>query len=193
MLKITKIFYSIQGEGSFNGTATIFVRLHGCNLACSFCDDELHRGDAYETLHADELLVRLQSYPGNTIVFTGGEPTLYDLTSTITLLQQNGYFVCIETNGYNLQHVANANWITYSPKNLNKLLKDGFNEVKFIVSRETDISKILNYHADMPLYIQPENERHTPHHENVRFCIGLVEQYPRFKLSIQMHKFLGIE
>ncbi len=193
MLKVSSIFYSIQGEGTYTGTACVFIRLYGCNLSCGFCDDELHKTTMQEMSY-DEILSQVQAYPAKHIIITGGEPTIYVLNPFITLLQQKGYYVCIETNGYNFQNVKNADWITYSPKEWDDICEEGFNELKFIVSKDSPVEKLLHLECLQPIYIQPQNFMHKPNMENVRFCVELVKKYPqKFKLSLQMHKFIGVE
>jgi len=193
MHKITKIFYSIQGEGTLHGTASIFVRFHGCNLDCHFCDDEYHTQDNYHTISTQALIDALKKYPSKTVILTGGEPSIYELNNMISALKVAGYYVCVETNGYNLQNIEKANWITYSPKDLENIHNDGFSEIKFIVNTQTDMTHILNLKTPKTIYIQPENNFETPNMNNVKHCIKLVEKHPHLKLSVQLHKFLGIE
>jgi organic radical activating enzyme len=108
-------------------------------------------------------------------------------------LKDQGYFVAIETNGYKLENVSNADWITYSPKNWDDINMDGFSEVKFIVNSSCDIQKILNFETNKQIYIQPQNNMDTPDMENMKFCIDLVQNNPHLKLSPQLHKLLEIE
>ncbi|AFL69260.1 7-carboxy-7-deazaguanine synthase QueE [Sulfurospirillum barnesii] len=192
MLKVVEIFYSIQGEGTQVGVPSIFIRLHGCNLSCSFCDEELHKG-AYEELSFEAVLERIQTYLSMNVIITGGEPTLYDLRDFIAFLQGHGYFVAVETNGFRFSHIANANWITYSPKEWNHIAQEGFHEVKFVVGKNAPLEKILEFKSDKPIFIQPQNESDKPNFENVAFCVEFVKKYPRFILSVQLHKFLGVE
>lgn len=192
MLKVVEIFYSIQGEGMQVGVPSIFIRLYGCNLSCSFCDEELHKG-AYEELSFEALLERIKAYPSMNVIITGGEPSIYNLNGFIEFLQAHMYAVSVETNGYNFSNIASANWITYSPKDWNHIAKHGYDEVKFIVSKGSDVSKLLDFKSYKPLFIQPQNDAHTPNQENLAFCIALVKANPRFILSVQLHKFLGVE
>ncbi|WP_331774586.1 7-carboxy-7-deazaguanine synthase QueE [Sulfurospirillum sp. 1612] len=191
MLKVVEIFYSIQGEGTYSGVPSIFIRLHGCNLACSFCDDALHKGD-YKSYRYEEVLNAIQDYPAKRVIITGGEPSITDLNAFIKFLQAKDYYVCVETNGFKLDHIKAADWITYSPKDWDALLTQGYNEIKFIVSREDDTQKITNFKSDGPIYIQPLNFFDKPDMENLDFCIELAKAHPQLKLSIQMHKFLGV-
>ncbi len=192
ILKIVEIFYSIQGEGSQVGIPCIFIRFYGCNLACSFCDEKLHKG-TYEELGYEVLLQKIEIYPSKYIVLTGGEPSLYVLNPLIKTLQDKGYFVAVETNGYCFENISQANWITYSPKDWRNIAIKGYSEVKFIVNQHSPIDKIKAFEHEKPLFIQPQNEQEKPDLANLAFCIDFVKKNPRFILSVQLHKFLGVE
>ena len=192
MLKIVDIFYSIQGEGKFSGYPCVFIRLHGCNLDCHFCDEDLHKG-SFESKVSKEILENIKKYPTKQVVITGGEPSLNDINGFIDALHVEGYHVAVESNGYKFEHIKNADWITYSPKDWNALHVDGFNEYKFIVEKNSDIEKILHVKSDKPIYIQPQNHKDSVDEINTNFCIELVKKYPHFRLSVQLHKYLGVE
>ena len=72
--KINEIFYSLQGEGYFTGVPAIFIRFSGCNLRCPFCDTDHH---SYTEMTAEEIAQAISEYPAETIILTGGEPTLF--------------------------------------------------------------------------------------------------------------------
>jgi len=190
-LKTTAIFYSIQGEATYSGTASIFIRLHGCNLSCSFCDDDLHTKEYCEKSF-DEILDEIERFTCKRVIITGGEPSIYDLNPFIEYLQDRDYFISIETNGYKLSNISKANWITYSPKDWSNILEDGFDEYKFIVGADSDISPILELKSNKPIYIQPMNYFSEPNMDSVRRCVEIVLKYPHLKLSVQLHKFLGL-
>lgn len=192
MLKVVEIFYSIQGEGAQVGVPCIFIRLHGCNLSCSFCDEDLHKG-AFAELGFSDILKQLKQFPSHHVVITGGEPTLYDLNGFIELLQAHMYSVAVETNGYNFSNVSSANWVTYSPKDWDKIANFGYDEVKFVVNPKSKIEKILNFKSYKPVFIQPQNDKDKPNLENLNFCISFVKNHPNYILSVQLHKFLGVE
>ena len=193
MLKVSSIFYSIQGEGTHTGRAFVFVRLYGCNLTCDFCDDELHKTTMRE-MSFDEVYAEIAKYPAKSVIITGGEPTIYDLNSFIAYLHKRDYFVSVETNGYMFDNIRTADWITYSPKAWDDVKAEGFHELKFIVDKSSPVEKLLALESDKPLYVQPQNFMHKPNMENVHFCVELVKKYPqKFLLSLQMHKFIGVD
>ena len=192
MIKIVEIFYSIQGEGKFSGYPCVFVRLHGCNLDCSFCDEPLHKG-SFESKTSKELIEQIKKYPTKQVVITGGEPSLNNINKFIDALHVEGYYVAIETNGYRFEHIKNADWITYSPKDWNSLHVEGFSEYKFVVGVDSDIEKIISINSKKPIFIQPINFKDRVNKVNTDFCIELVKKYPHFRLSVQLHKYLGVE
>ena len=191
MLKISEIFYSIQGEGYFVGSASIFIRMYACDLKCGFCDDTSHR-ESYKEYGFEDVLEEIKIFEAKNIVITGGEPSQYNLNDFIIFLKNRGYFVNCETNGLNLNNIKNSDWITYSPKNLNKILRDGFNEIKFLIDKnDANISEIIEFDSKVPMYLQPINFLDTPNMENLKFCVELVKKYPKFRLSPQIHKLIG--
>jgi organic radical activating enzyme len=191
-LKVTTIFYSIQGEATHIGKPSIFIRLYGCNLKCSFCDDLLHK-EHYTLYKYEDILSKISQYPAKQIVITGGEPSIQNLNEFIELLQKNNYYVSVETNGYNFNNIHQANWITYSPKDWTHIDPSYADEFKFVVNEHTDITPILELKTNQTVYIQPENNIHRPNMQNINHCIKLIKKYPHLKLSIQMHKFLQIQ
>ncbi len=98
-MNITEIYYSIQGESSYVGLPSIFVRLAGCNLNCSYCDTSYARQNGYK-LELLELYARLEKYSCKLVVITGGEPLLQtEVLPFCEGLIKNGYRVLLETNG----------------------------------------------------------------------------------------------
>lgn len=117
--RVCEIFESFQGEGVYAGLPCVFVRMHGCNLSCSFCDEPLHKGKVYEELSELEILERFEVFGLDHMVITGGEPTLQDLQCLIKLAASRSsskYKVHIETNGFDLSQTVGAFHTTYSPK-----------------------------------------------------------------------------
>jgi 7-carboxy-7-deazaguanine synthase len=98
-LLVNEIFFSIQGESLFNGLATVFVRLGGCNLKCSYCDTK-YAWQEGKTIDTDEIVKRVSSYKCRLVEITGGEPLLQDETPRlIDILLEKDYTVLLETNG----------------------------------------------------------------------------------------------
>lgn len=97
-LSVHSVFYTIQGEGPFCGTPSVFIRLAGCNLQCPGCDTDYTSNRADTSPRA--LLDKVREYqPGGLVVITGGEPFRQDITRLLNVLTDAGYYVQIETNG----------------------------------------------------------------------------------------------
>jgi 7-carboxy-7-deazaguanine synthase len=99
MLRITEIFFSIQGESSHAGRPCVFVRLTGCNLRCTWCDSEYTFAGG-ERMSIDDVVARVESYGCNLVEITGGEPLAQkEAFELIERLCSDGFEVLIETSG----------------------------------------------------------------------------------------------
>jgi organic radical activating enzyme len=192
---INEWFYSLQGEGVRAGTANLFLRFSACNLQCSKetegfdCDTEFTSGKKFT---ASEILGHLQALKAETdwIVLTGGEPSLQLDDDLIDRLRAEGYKLAIETNGTNLIS-PKIDWITVSPKSAEHTLKQKIaHEVKYVRAHGMQIPK-TSIEAQHYL-ISPAFEGDRLPRENLEWCIQLVKENPRWRLSLQTHKFLQI-
>lgn len=99
-MKVVEIFESIQGESTWVGRPCVFVRLSGCNLACSYCDTPQARNGAGVDMEVEEVLERIRAYPPRVVELTGGEPLLQtEVPQLAERLLDAGYAVLCETNG----------------------------------------------------------------------------------------------
>ena len=189
--RVNEIFYSIQGEGRFAGYPAVFVRFSGCNLACTWCDTDHEHG---EEMSRDELEnavgVLLKGHKGAIVVLTGGEPAL-QLREDEPLFCTFKTLVCIETKG--TQPVPGwVEWITVSPKNelpLREIVPTP-SELKFVFEPEHIPYYLSMQEADCRLSIQPLARRDGT--TNLREALEFVLAHPRFKLSVQLHKLIGV-
>ncbi len=191
---INEWFLSLQGEGVRAGTPNIFLRFGNCNLRCSTkregfdCDTEFTSGRRW-TL--DEIMTHLKelgSCPW--IILTGGEPALQVDDELIDRLRNEGYKLAIETNG--TQNISQKiDWITVSPKVAEHALKQRTaHEVKYVRSYGMGIPQTV---VEAQHYlISPAFEGNILPTRNLEWCMQLVKENPRWRLSIQMHKFWGI-
>ncbi|ACC98190.1 Putative 6- pyruvoyltetrahydropterin 2-reductase [Elusimicrobium minutum Pei191] len=188
--KLTEIFYSLQGEGMYTGTAAVFVRLSGCLMGCSFCDTDFKENFV---MTSEEIIKEVKKYPSKIVIITGGEPAEQDICALIKSLKQAGLKVHIETNGsiyFDAQGVDN---LTVSPKTYvdPNMLKSA-HVIKIVVGQDTDISdlkKYFNYASEGRLiYLQPESNKQ----ENIDLCVKLIKENPFLRLSLQTHKFAKI-
>jgi len=189
--RVNEIFYSIQGEGQFAGTPAVFVRFSGCNLACPWCDTDHASG---EEMTRDELENAvgelLKDHEGAIVVLTGGEPAL-QLREDEPLFRQFKTLVCIETNG--TRPVPGwVEWITVSPKNELPLrdVVPAPSELKFVFEPEHIPYYLSMREADCRLSIQPLARRDGT--TNLREALEFVLAHPKFKLSVQLHKLIGV-
>lgn len=193
--KINEWFFSLQGEGVRSGTANHFLRFSGCNLQCSKetegfdCDTEFVSGERWT---ADQIITHLKSQSPSCdwIILTGGEPTLQIDNELLDALKVAGFKLAIETNG--LREVPSTiDWITVSPKTAEHTLKQRHaNEVKYVRSYGMGIPQ-TSVTADHYL-ISPAFEGSYLPPQNLEWCLKLVKENPRWRLSLQTHKFMKI-
>jgi radical SAM domain protein len=186
------IFKSIQGEGYNCGKSAVFIRLAGCNMIprCQFCDEKF---DDSEELEEQEILERVIKFaPFAMVVITGGEPTAQNLTDLVNLLKSNNFYVSIETNGMN-KIDYNLDWITCSPKNEKVNIKE-VNELKFVVDKSCEEMNLFidavssNVKHDY-VYLQPESNKNSM----ISNCVEMISENSDYRLSLQIHKIIGIE
>jgi len=219
--KINEIFESLQGEGSFTGQPSIFIRLQGCPVGCSWCDtkhtwdialsDEVTKevmlAKSQETpqwagLSVEQVLALVveRGYNAKHVVITGGEPCMVDLTALCHAFEKLSYSTQVETSGTFEILVSNKCWVTVSPKInmrggypiLNSAMKRA-NEIKHPIATEQhvdDLKTLLAEHhiANTPVYLQPISQKPRATELAIETCIA-----NNWRLSVQVHKYLGIE
>jgi organic radical activating enzyme len=191
-LKVNEIFYSIQGEGARAGEPSIFVRLSGCDLKCSFCDTEFASG---KEMTLEQLANELKAYGRcKWIVWTGGEPMLQLNDDVISYFHSRGYKQSIESNG-NHPIPRSLDWIVVSPKVAEHVLKrhfpNGVDELRYV--RHAGHKAVPEPSvAAKHYYLSPIFNGNTPDVANVRHCLELCLQNPQWKLSLQLHKLIGV-
>ncbi len=214
-LFVQEIFPTLQGEGPLAGVPAIFIRLGGCNLACSFCDTEF---ESFVEMRLEEIVskasgFRLQASAKNDptpearsltpslIVITGGEPLRQNITPLCEALIAEGFTIQIETNGTLWRPLPEAVRVVVSPKNtgigyqpLRPDIAARAEAIKFIISATDPLyNSIANLtpHAT-PIYVQPMDEIDTTKNaDNVQRCLEIAQQTGA-RLSLQLHKMLDI-
>ncbi|HIZ25803.1 radical SAM protein [Barnesiella sp. An55] len=192
-MRVNEIFYSLQGEGRFTGTAAVFVRLSGCNLRCSFCDT---RHETYTSLTEDEIVRQVVAYPSPHVVITGGEPTLQLTQSLVDKLHEAGRFIQIETNGsipLDSELVRAIDWITCSPKELP--VKIGRVDELKVVYEGQDMTpyETMGQEYRAVLSLQPCDTGDEA--RNVQLldeAVCYIQAHPQWRLSLQTHKLIHI-
>lgn len=202
VLEVKHIFPTLQGEGPYTGWPAVFVRLGGCNLACTFCDTDFE-GYANQTLA--EIVAQVKKLAGNTrklVVITGGEPLRQNIAPLCDALLKEDLKVQIETNGTLYRELPQGVEIVCSPKNTGQgyfpVREDLLKRVgafKFLISaRDVHYNHVGEVgQGDTPVYVQPMDEYDERQNaENVALAMQLAARYG-YRLSLQVHKILGIE
>jgi len=192
-LKVKDIFYSLQGEGGRQGAASIFIRLSGCNLQCAYCDTDFEGG---EKLSLGQILLIIRQFPCQWIVWTGGEPTLQLTDKCLQFFKLAGYFQAIESNGSKPLSKL-LNYTVVSPKSsLNEIVENNpqVDEIRYPVKEGDVIPPIETFPDAMFYFLSPiltENPEETK--ANINYCVEQVKLNPQWRLSLQVHKWIGIE
>lgn len=195
MLPLMEEFYTIQGEGYHKGTAAYFVRIGGCDVGCHWCDvKESWNADLHpptETLKIIENAIQ----NSDTVVVTGGEPLTWDMSKLTKGLKEKGAKVHIETSGA-YKFSGTWDWICLSPKKNKLPVKEAYvkaNELKVIVYNKHDLkfaeeqASLVN--SNCILYLQPEWSKRE---KVIPLIVDYVMQHPKWKVSLQTHKYLNI-
>ena len=206
---LTETFMSVQSEGSQAGQPAFFIRFHGCNLDCKFgdgfvCDETLHSKPQYDKVTPLELLIMVRKACTHNVVITGGEPSLNgSIGSLIRYLRHEGYHVAVETNGYKMERLLDANLITYSPKIGHSA---GARQIRYAeyqaMGHKDDIELKLLANAENPVdtgrwddyplkFVQAINYEHDVCIAAIRYVTDFVAANPEWYMSFQTHKITG--
>lgn len=196
MLPLMEDFYTIQGEGYYQGSAAYFIRLGGCDVGCFWCDvKESWDASHHPTVTVEEMTARAIKTNTNIVVVTGGEPLMYDLKSLTTSLRSNGLRTHIETSGaYSLS--GDWDWICLSPKKFKvpheSVIKSA-DELKVIVYNKSDFEWGNEFMPQVKpgcqLFLQPEWSKEK---EMLPLIIEYVKANPEWQISLQVHKYMNI-
>lgn len=190
---------TVQGEGYWTGTLVDFIRLAGCPVRCPWCDTGYANGGKglpSVPQSIAQLLAQLQS---PRVVITGGEPFIHrDLPELVEALLQADKQVSIETSGACWQDVSSLAWITLSPKEhvspkypVQERFWTRANEIKLVVSTGEEVEFYHKYlQNNVPVFLQPEwNSKDSA----IPIILELLNQNPNYRLSLQTHKFIGVQ
>ncbi|HZB91726.1 MAG TPA: 7-carboxy-7-deazaguanine synthase [Stellaceae bacterium] len=206
--QVKEIFYTLQGEGANSGRPAVFCRFAGCNLwsgrdadragaRCRFCDTDFvgtdgPGGGRFPDPSALAAAVRRawpEAAPRPFVVCTGGEPLLQLDAPLVAALHREGFAIAIETNG-TCAAPDGLDWICVSPKAGTELVLRAGNELKLVFPQRGAEPARFEHLAFDHFFLQPMDgpERDANTRAAVRFCLD----HPRWRLSLQTHKFLGI-
>jgi organic radical activating enzyme len=189
-------FYTIQGEGYYQGHAAYFIRLGGCDVGCVWCDvKESWDANAHPKVSVLDMARRAKASGSKIAVVTGGEPVMYDLRELTTALKDQGLKTNIETSGaYPL--TGNWDWVCLSPKKFkapDPSVYDKADELKVIVYNKSDFEWGEEHAARVKkscqLFLQPEWSKEK---EMLPLIIDYVKANPQWQVSLQVHKYMNI-
>ena len=189
-------FYTIQGEGYFQGHAAYFIRLGGCDVGCVWCDvKESWDADAHPKVSVVEMVNRAKASNTEIVVITGGEPAMYDLSELTAELKKVGLRTNIETSGaYPVTGVWD--WVCFSPKKFKAPHASVYplaDELKVIVYNKSDFSWAEEFanrvKPGCERFLQPEWSKEK---EMLPLIIEYVKANPQWKVSLQIHKYMNI-
>lgn len=220
MLKINDCYTTIQGEGVLTGVPMVLLRLHGCGVGCPWCDtketwtvedeqrrlviaDSLGANGRWCWLSGSEIAAYIkENHPGpRWVLVTGGEPAEQDLESLTSALHDAGYKVALETSGTAIGHLpASFDWVCVSPKigmpggkAILPAAVQVADEIKHVVGKQADIEALqqllqdCQINGETQICLQPvsKSEKAT------ELCIQTVQRMG-WRLSVQMHKYIGV-
>ena len=209
---VNEMYYTLQGEGANTGRPAVFCRFAGCNLwtgreqdrehaICWFCDTDFlgtggPGGGKFRTaLELAEAVCRL--WPAGTgrgsrplVVCTGGEPLLQLDAAAIEALHKAGFEVAVETNGTQ-EPPPGLDWICVSPKEGAELKLRGGHELKLVYPQRSALPEAFEDLDFQHFFLQPMDGPDL--HENTTAAVQYCLDHPQWRLSLQTHKYLGID
>jgi 7-carboxy-7-deazaguanine synthase (Cx14CxxC type) len=205
---VKEIFLTLQGEGAHSGRAAVFCRFAGCNLwsgresdreaaACRFCDTDFVGTDGENGgrfARADALADRIAEIWGEGaddrfVVFTGGEPLLQLDAGLLAAAKARGFYVAVESNG-TIPAPEGIDWLCVSPKAGAPLRARAGQELKLVFPQEWAAPAVFEDLAFDHYFLQPMDG--PDRLENTRLAVEYCLAHPRWRLSLQSHKLIGI-
>lgn len=195
-LPIMESFYTLQGEGFHAGKAAYFIRLGGCDVGCIWCDvKESWDASIHPQLSINQIVSDAKTFAGRLAVITGGEPLMYNLDELTKALKQAGFQTNIETSGaYPMS--GSWDWVCFSPKKFKEAHPSIFeqaDELKVIIYNKSDFvfaekyANVVNENCE--LLLQPEWGKQD---KMLPLMIDYVKENPKWRVSLQTHKFMNI-
>ena len=196
ILPLMEEFYSVQGEGYYTGNSAYFLRIGGCDVGCHWCDvKESWDAKLHPPTKVLDMILNILNFPTETVVVTGGEPLMWNMSFLTKSLKKKGLRTHLETSGSH-ELSGEWDWICLSPKKFQKplnIINSIADELKIIVKNKSDFKWAEKQRDGVSekckLYLQPEwsnKEKITP------LIIDYVMQNPEWQISLQTHKYLQI-
>lgn len=196
-LPVMEHFYTIQGEGFHQGKPAYFIRLGGCDVGCVWCDvkDSWDAGK-HPLIETNLLLSMLEKEcHSKMVVITGGEPLMHNLDHLTAKLKSAGFTLHIETSGAH-QPTGQWDWVCLSPKKFKPPVEEILhlaNELKIIIFNKSDFDWAEQFASKMNdkclLYLQPEWDKQESLMPDI---IEYVKKNPKWRISLQIHKYINV-
>jgi 7-carboxy-7-deazaguanine synthase len=193
---VMESFYTIQGEGYYQGKAAWFLRLGGCDVGCVWCDvkDSWDAGK-HPQISVRHIIKEVQLSGTPLVVITGGEPLMHNCEPLTTAFHQQKIQTNIETSGaYPI--TGHWDWICVSPKKFKAPLQSTLqaaHELKVVIYNKSDFkwaeAHAANVSKHCKLYLQPEWSKRD---EVMPLIVDYIKQNPQWEMSIQMHKYINV-
>ena len=207
---VKEIYYTLQGEGAQTGRPAVFLRFAGCNLwsgreqhrkdaVCRFCDTGFVGTDGPGGGKFDSALslaaAAAEAWPGDGtpyVVCTGGEPLLQLDRQAIDALHDAGFEVGVESNG-TIEAPSGIDWLCISPKGSAEVVQRSGDELKLVFPQVEDAAQPERFDelAFSHFFLQPLHDDNVD--ANTRACLAYCLQHPKWRLSLQTHKIIGID
>lgn len=189
-------FYSIQGEGFYQGYAAYFIRLAGCDVGCVWCDvKESWDANLHQEVEIDKMVNNAKISGTEIVVVTGGEPAMYNLDELTAAIKKQNLRSHIETSGA-YEVTGSWDWFCLSPKKFKPPVDSVFkkaDELKIIIFNKSDFEWAEQHAAKVnsscKLFLQPEWSKEK---EMTPLIIDYVKNNPGWKISLQIHKYMSI-
>ena len=193
---IVEIFHSVQGEAFHAGIPHVFIRFGNCNLRCEWCDTDFL---TYNEMELDDIVNEVLQHNCKRVIFTGGEPCLQDLETIGAELKKHGINLSVETNG-TIAVPKIIDWICVSPKDQvypNVAIKQRIgDELKVVycgqdLSMYDELKQGFEHHFIQPCYM--ENDTVEQNGRSFAIVENIVKNNPGWRLSLQTHKWMGVD
>lgn len=192
---------TIQGEGFWAGTPVDFIRLAGCPVQCHYCDTGYANGGEGLPRNVRSFEALIAELRSPKVVISGGEPFIYpQLPDLVKCIEATNRTVFIETSGCFWQPISSSVWITLSPKeHLNPhypvvdQMWERASEIKLVIETGSELKyydQYLSLKPQIPVFLQPE---WTQRDYTLPLVLELLQQYPDYRLSLQLHKYVGVD
>lgn len=195
-LPVMESFYTLQGEGYYQGKAAYFIRLGGCDVGCHWCDvKESWDALKHPQREITDIVEEAAAHPGRLAVITGGEPLMHNLDALTKALHKKGFRTHMETSGSSPLS-GSWDWITLSPKKFKAPMPEVCkvaSELKVVIFNKSDFAWAEKYAAlvskQCKLYLAPEWDRSA---EMTPLIIDYIKDHPEWGLSLQVHKYINV-